>query len=85
VLEDTESGQLERLWQLCLYLDVIDGKTLLPEDVITEPQARFLTVLAGELWAEILGHFPWEFQEMLAKVIAYEIKIGFSAELVKQS
>jgi AbiV family abortive infection protein len=85
VLEDAESGQLERLRQSCLYVDVIDGKTLLPEDIITEAQARFLSVLAGEMWVEILGHFPWEFEEMLAKVIAYEIKIGFSAELVKQS
>jgi hypothetical protein len=85
VLEDAESGQLERLRQSCLYVDVIDGKTLLPEDIITEAQVRFLTVLAGEMWVEILGHFPWEFEEMLAKVIAYEIKIGFSAEMVKQS
>jgi hypothetical protein len=83
VLEDAESGQLERLRQSCLYVDVIGGKTVLPEDVITEMQARFLTVLAGEMWAEVLGHFPWEFEKMIAKVTAYEIKIGFPDEAVK--
>lgn len=36
-----------------------------------------MTVLAGELWAEMLGHFPWEFDTMIRKVSAYEIRVGF--------
>lgn len=85
VLEDAESGALERLRQACLYIDVADGKPVFPDDVVTEEDARFYTVLAGELWAEILGHFPWEFEEMLTKVIAFEEEIGFDPEIVARA
>ena len=36
----------------------------------------FYTILAGELWADVLGHFPWDFERMLDKVIAFENSIG---------
>jgi AbiV family abortive infection protein len=84
VLEDAESGRLERRRQSCLYVDVVDNKPVLPDDIITEEQARFLTVLAGEIWAEILGHFPWDFEAMIGEVIEYELRLGFPPELVRQ-
>jgi hypothetical protein len=47
-----------------------------PSDVIDAERARVLTVLAGELMAEVRGHFPWEFERMLGNVIAFERAIG---------
>jgi len=49
VLQDAASGRLKRLGQSCLYIDVVDGKTVLPEDIVSKSEARFMTVLAGEL------------------------------------
>jgi AbiV family abortive infection protein len=84
VLQDTESGKLEALRQSCLYIDLRDGHPVIPDDVISPDTAKFFAVLAGELWAEILGHFPWEFEAMLEKVIAFELEIGFPEGLVRE-
>nr|WP_232366046.1 AbiV family abortive infection protein [Methylocystis silviterrae] len=84
LLQDVESGKIETVRQSCLYIDMMDGKVVLPEDVIDREAAKFYVVLAGELWAEILGHFPWEFERMIEKVTAFEIEIGFSEEHVKR-
>ena len=47
-----------------------------PSEAIDAERARVLTVLAGELMAEVLGYFPWEFERMLDSVIAFERSIG---------
>ena len=52
----------------------------MPEQIITEDTARFYCVLAGELWMEILGHFPWEFVEIKKKVAAFEEELGIKSE-----
>jgi len=49
---------------------------VIPSEVIDAERAQVLTVLAGELMAEVLGHFPWEFERMLYNVIAFERTIG---------
>jgi len=84
LLQDAESGQLERLRQSCLYIDMQDGRTITPADVIGEDTAKFFVVLAGELWAEVLGHFPWEFEKMNKKVTAFEIEIGIPKEVIER-
>jgi AbiV family abortive infection protein len=78
LLQDVESGKLERLRQSCLYIDMADGCVVLPESVIREPNAKFFAILAGELWAETLGNFPWDFNRMNDKVTAFEIGLGFN-------
>jgi AbiV family abortive infection protein len=85
VLQDVDSGKLESLRQSCLYIDLRDGHPVTPDDVIAPETAKFFAVLAGELWVEILGHFPWEFEAMLDKVIAFELEIGFPAEIVRRN
>jgi len=76
-LQDVESGKLERIRQSCLYIDFRDDSAFLPEEVIDQDTARFFVVLAGELWAEILGHFPWDFERMIRKVSEFEVAVGF--------
>jgi AbiV family abortive infection protein len=84
LLRDAESGKLERLRQSCLYIDMVDGKVVMPEEVIAPDTARFFAVLAGELWAETLGHFPWDFKKMINKVTAFEIELGFKKSDVER-
>lgn len=82
ILEDVESGKIEVLRQNCLYIDYQDGHTLLPADQVDEKTARLFVTLSGELWVEILGHFPWDFRRMMEKVKEVEIAIGLPEELV---
>jgi AbiV family abortive infection protein len=82
VLQDADSGKIERLRQECLYLDVRDGRVSIPGERVGGDTAKFFIVLAGELMAESLGHFPWEFERMLRDVIEFEVEIGFSLTVV---
>jgi AbiV family abortive infection protein len=76
LLDEVESGELERIRQRCLYIDMQGGRTVTPRDLIDMEQAKILTTLAGELVAEVLGYFPWDFERMLESVIAFERAIG---------
>ena len=76
ILHQAESDELEKTRQGCLYIDMQDGRAVTPSERIDAERARVLTVLAGELMAEVLGHFPWEFDRMLDNVIAFERTIG---------
>jgi AbiV family abortive infection protein len=76
VLHLAESDELEKIRQSCLYIDFLDRKAVTPSDVIDAERARVFTVLAGELMAEVLGYFPWEFERMLDSVIAFERATG---------
>jgi AbiV family abortive infection protein len=84
LLQDADSGKIERLRQECLYFDVEDGRVVIPAQRIGADTARFFIVLAGELMAESLGHFPWEFERMLQDVIDFEVEIGFSPMVVRR-
>ena len=75
-----EAAILEDLQQSCLYITIDRGQIVVPEQIITEDTARFYCVLAGELWMEILGHFPWEFVEIKKKVAAFEEELGIKSE-----
>jgi AbiV family abortive infection protein len=76
ILHQAESNELEKIRQSCLYIDVQGGRAVIPSEVIDAECGRVLTVLAGELMAEVLGHFPWDFDRMLDNVIAFERGIG---------
>ena len=49
---------------------------MLPGDAVGIEDARLLTVLSGEVMAEVLGYFPWEFERMLDSVMEFERNIG---------
>ncbi|WP_375550303.1 AbiV family abortive infection protein [Rhodophyticola porphyridii] len=83
ILEDVESGKIEKLRQSCLYIDFKDGRSHLPGEQVDQDTARVFVTLSGELWMEILGHFPWDFHRMLEKVKEAELAIGLPEELVQ--
>ena len=83
VLEDVESGKIEKLRQSCLYIDFKDGRSHLPVEQVDRDTATVFVTLSGELWMEILGHFPWDFHRMLEKVKKAELTIGLPEELVQ--
>lgn len=76
MLHLAESDELEKIRQSCLYIDIQNGRTVTPSEAIDAEQARILTVLAGEIMMEVLGHFPWEFERMRDNVTAFERSIG---------
>src|SRR5262249_25448394 len=76
ILHQAESDELEKIRQSCLYVDMQDGRAVIPSEAIDAECGRVLTVLAGELMTEVLGHFPWEFDRMLNNVVAFERAIG---------
>jgi hypothetical protein len=82
ILHQAESDELEKIRQGCLYIDVQDGRAVMPSEAIDLDCSRVLTVLAGELIAEVLGHFPWEFERMLGNVIAFERSIGMTEKKI---
>jgi AbiV family abortive infection protein len=82
ILHQAESDELEKIRQSCLYIDVQGGRAVIPSELIDAERGRVLTVLAGELMAEVLGHFPWEFERMLDNVIAFERAIGMPEDKI---
>lgn len=83
ILEDVESGKIEKLRQSSLYIDFKDGRSQLPNEQVDQDTARLFVTLSGELWMEILGHFPWDFDRMFKKVQEVELAIGLPEEHVK--
>ena len=76
ILDEAENGVLEKTRQSCLYVDIRSAGPVLPTDTVGAGRARELTVLAGELMAEVLGRFPWEFDRMLNNVVRFEMELG---------
>lgn len=76
-IEDCESGQLEKLRQMCLYADINkEGAVLVPGERIAREQSLFYVCLAGELLSQIEGaeSFRGGFQDKLDKFEAENIK-----------
>ena len=84
LLNMVESKGLEQLRQDCLYIDVQDGRAVTPREHIGSDCARLLTVFAGEVMAEGLGHFPWDLERMLDTVIAFERSIGMPEKKIER-
>ena len=85
ILGEAENNGLEKTRQSCLYIDIGKGGPVLPAEAISAERARELTVLAGELMAEVLGYFPWEFDRMLDNVVRFEMAAGLSEARVGRS
>ena len=76
ILNEAEQNGIERTRQQCLYIDIQQGIALTPSQCVSQARALELAVLAGELMAEVLGHFPWEFKRMIENVIEFERFVG---------
>jgi AbiV family abortive infection protein len=74
---EAESHEFEKTRQACLYIDLRDGIATNPVEQISEARARTLTILAGELMAEVLGNFPWEFERMQGSVMTLKRNLVF--------
>jgi len=76
-IENCESGQLEKLRQMCLYADINrEGGILIPEEIITKEKSLFYVCLAGELLSHDEGaeSFRGGFQDKLDKFEAENIQ-----------
>ena len=81
-IQDAESGKLETIRQACLYVDYVDGEVATPRERIGQEQAKLFVLLGGEIWAETYGHFPFEFERMIALVSAFETELGYTHEQI---
>ena len=84
LLNIAQSNGLEKQRQDCLYIAIHDGRTTTPRDRVDAEQARLFKVFAGEVMAEVLGHFPWEFERMLDSLIAFERSIGIPEKRIER-
>lgn len=84
ILNQAENNELERIRQNCLYIDIVNGKAVSPHEVVDVDMARTLCILAGELMAETLGFFPWEFERMIDEVSKFEIAVGIPEEKLRR-
>ncbi|WP_201404222.1 AbiV family abortive infection protein [Kaistia sp. 32K] len=83
LLQDACDKEFEKLRQRCLYIDRVDDVWRIPTEAVGKTEARLYSVLAGELIAEVLGHFPWEFRRLVAAAASYEISIGYPEPQVR--
>ena len=75
-LRNAELGKIEELRQACLYTPI--GRTEFPAaSAISKDEANRLCVLSGEIMADVLGNFPWEFERMMSEVSDFEKLIGY--------
>jgi len=75
-LSDVEAHKVEELRQQCLYAE-LQGRTLhLPYESVTENDARFYLVLAGELLAEVSTFAGPDLLDFLTKVEKVEKDLG---------
>jgi hypothetical protein len=79
-VNDVEAGEIERLRQASLYADHDGTQLLLPENRISEEEALFHVILAGELLAEVLGFGPEMWEELLTEVKQFEEAHGYIRE-----
>ncbi|MCY4497067.1 MAG: AbiV family abortive infection protein [Rhodospirillaceae bacterium] len=84
LLNIAQSNSLEKLRQDCLYIGIHDGRATTPRKRIDPERAKLFTVFAGEVMAEVLGHFPWEFERMLDSLIAFERSIGMPENKIER-
>lgn len=50
-----------------------------PSDAVNREDARNLSVFAGEVMADVLGNFPWEWERMSFDVAEFERTVGLAA------
>jgi AbiV family abortive infection protein len=82
LLHEAESDEFEKTRQACLYIDMKGGVPITPSEQIDRNRSQTLVILAGELMAEVLGHFPWEFERMLDAVMTFEEETGIPPKKV---
>ncbi len=85
MIELAESNQLMNLRNSSLYIDYKDGEIFLPNQVIDKELSEKLCVLSGEIMAEVVGFFPWDWDDLLNEVKAFENQIGLDIEGTQNS
>lgn len=80
LLNDAESGALEATRQGCLYSDFTSEGPSIPSEKLSRSYACQLAVIAGEIMADVLGNFPWEWERMIEEVKSFERAVGLQAD-----
>jgi AbiV family abortive infection protein len=77
-IENAASGELEAIRQGCLYSDYTSNGPSIPLERVSRDDACLLAVISGEIMADVLGNFPWEWERMIKAVKKFEFENGLS-------
>lgn len=80
LLDDAASGALEEIRQGCLYCDFTPDGPSIPSEKLSRDNAFSLAVISGEVMADVLGNFPWEWERMIESVKKFERELGLPAD-----
>lgn len=80
VIDDAASGALEKVRQRCLYCDFGPEGPSIPSEKLDRDTALSLAVISGEVMADVLGNFPWEWERMMESVKEFEQELGFPVD-----
>lgn len=77
-LDEVKSDRVEVLRQHCIYTDRVDGALHVPYLAVSESEAKWYIVLAGEILAEVLGIEAKQYERLVEKVSGFERLIGLT-------
>lgn len=80
MLKLSEENGFMSLRNSAVYIDYVNGKTVIPNEAIDEELSKKLCVLSGEIMAETVGYFVWHWDDLLKEVNDFEIEVGMHNE-----
>ena len=80
MLKLSEENGFMSLRNSAVYIDYVNGKTVIPNEAIDEELSKKLCVLSGEIMAETVGYSVWHWDDLLKEVNDFEIEVGMHNE-----
>jgi AbiV family abortive infection protein len=75
-----EKNGFMKLRNSSVYIDYVNGKIVIPNEKIDKELSKKLCVLSGEIMAETVGFFVWDWEDLLKEVNDFEIEVGMHNE-----
>lgn len=75
-----EKNGFMKLRNSSVYIDYVNGKIVIPNEKIDKELSKKLCVLSGEIMAETVGFFVWDWKDLLKEVNDFEIEVGMHNE-----
>ena len=77
-----EKNGFMKLRNSSVYIDYVNGKIVIPNEKIDKELSKKLCVLSGEIMAETVGFFVWDWKDLLKEVNDFEIEVGLHSEIL---
>ena len=77
-----EKNGFMKLRNSSVYIDYVNGKIVIPNEKIDKELSKKLCVLSGEIMAETVGFFVWDWKDLLKEVNDFENEVGLHSEIL---